>query len=45
MESYLVNKEAPLPYEIEKIAAERNAIRDTINALEAEIEALTKELE
>ena len=40
MESYLVDKEAPLPYEIEKIAAERNAIRDTINTLEAEIKEL-----
>ena len=40
MESYLVDKEAPLPYEIEKIAVERNAIRDTINALEAEIKEL-----
>lgn len=43
MESYLVNKEAPLPYEIEKIATERNAIRETINALEIELEELTKE--
>lgn len=45
MESYLVDKDAPLPYEIEEIAAERNAIRDNINALQAEIEVLAKELE
>jgi AraC-like DNA-binding protein len=44
MESYLVDKEAPLPYEIEEIAEERNAIRETINALEAEIKTITSEL-
>lgn len=44
MESYLVDKEAPLPYEIEKIAAERNAIRETINNLEAELKMITDEL-
>lgn len=44
MESYLVDKEAPLPYEIEKIAEERNSIRETINTLEVELEELTKEL-
>lgn len=43
MESYLVDKDAPLPYEIEKITAERNAIRETINTLEQELEELTKE--
>lgn len=41
MESYLVDKEAPLPYDIEKIAAERNAIRETINNLEEELKMIT----
>lgn len=43
MESYLVDKDAPLPYEIEEIAAERNEIRERINELEAELDALVFE--
>lgn len=37
VESYFVDKDAPLPYDIETMAAERNAIRAEINELEAQL--------
>lgn len=37
VESYFIDKDAPLPYDIETMAAERNAIRAEINELEAQL--------
>lgn len=37
MESYLIDKEAPLPYDIDIMVKERNVIRTEINECEAQI--------
>lgn len=43
MESYLIDKDAPLPYDIDTMVKERNVIRTEINECEAQIAELKLE--
>ena len=43
VESYFINPDAPLPYDIDEMVETRNAMRTTINELEAQIAELKLE--